>query len=209
MFESPLLWAFFLMSALALSLRDFTGSSMGSLGSLFLQEARGFDLKKTGFTISFIFLASAISNPIFGSLSDRARMRSTLVVLLIAAALVAIFPHVRGNWTVPTLALYGFFFMASYPMVEAALMHSVHDSVRGRVFGLFITIGGIVGNLAHWLAGEWVKKLGPKSQIPESYYSAYALLALFVLGSLIGLPCLHALRKREVEHFPELATELS
>jgi FSR family fosmidomycin resistance protein-like MFS transporter len=207
LFETPALWMFFFISAFAFSLRDFTGSSMGSLGSLFLQEARGFDIQKTGFTIGFIFIASAISNPLFGSLSDRARMRWISLVLSIASVLVVVFPHVHGNWTPVILAWYGFFFMASYPMVEAALMQSVHDSVRGRVFGLFITIGGIVGNLAHWLAGEWVKKLGTKAHIPEGYFMAYGLLALLLLGSLIGLPCLHALRKKEAEHFPELAVD--
>jgi MFS family permease len=63
-------------------------------------------------------------------------------------------------WAIPTLLLYGFFFMASYPMVEAMLMESVPDAVRGRVFGLFITIGGLLGNLSHWIAGDAVKRLG-------------------------------------------------
>src|SRR5689334_23952224 len=44
------------------SLRDFTGSSMGSLASLFLQQSKGFSLKQTGFAVAAIFLASAISN---------------------------------------------------------------------------------------------------------------------------------------------------
>ena len=42
-------------------------------------------------------------------------------VLLMAAGLMCLFPHVAVAWLVPVLLVYGFFFMSSYPMVEAAL----------------------------------------------------------------------------------------
>ena len=63
------------------------------------------------------------------------------------------------------------------------------------VFGLFITIGGI-GNLAHWFVGG-VGENWDASDNPSSYYPLYAMLSLLVLLSLAGLPCLHAIRKRE------------
>ena len=197
MFATPLLWIFFVGAAVCLSLRDFAGSGMASLGSLFLQHAHHFNPRNTGLALSGIFLASAISNPLFGGLSDRGRMRWTAFVLVVAAFHIFLFPRVPRDWVAPVLAAYGFFFMASYPMVEAALMLSVHDSVRGRVFGLFITIGGLLGNLAHWFVGDWVEHLGENASHPSGYYSLYALLAGFVLLSLAGLGCLHAIRKRE------------
>jgi hypothetical protein len=93
--------------------------------------------------------------------------------------------------------------MASYPINEAALMEAVHESVRGRVFGLFLTICGLVGNLSHWLVGDWVHKLGSRASAPESYYPLYAVLGLLVVASLLALPCLHALRKREEKIEPK------
>ncbi len=197
MFASTRLWLIFTAAAFAFSLRDFTGSSMGSLGSLFLQQAQGFSLQQTGAAVSAIFLASAISNPLFGQLSDRARLRWATAVLLIAALLVAVFPAVPARWSVLLLVLYGFFFMASYPIVETAVMESVHRSVRGRAFGFFITIGGVVGNLAHWFMGLWVEKLGPRASIPSAYYPIYGSLALLVVLSLLGLPLMHRLRQAE------------
>src|SRR5437762_1931186 len=197
LFPTPGLLVLFIAMSLIFGLRDFTGSSMGSLGSLFLQNARGFDLKQTGLALSAIFLASVVSNPLFGHLSDRGRIRWTCVVLSVAVALVAVFPRVPAQWLIPTFALYGFFFMASYPMVEAALMESVPDAVRGRAFGFFITLAGVVGNLSHWLAGNWVKGLGADAHSPAAYYPLYGRLALLLLLSLLGLPCLHAIRKRE------------
>jgi MFS transporter, FSR family, fosmidomycin resistance protein len=212
MFPTPALWMMFIAAAIIFLLRDFTGSSMGTVSSLFLQKARGFDLEQTGFTISFIFIASAISNPLFGHFSDRARLKWAAALIAVSAVFVALFPHVPRPWIVPTLVVYGFFFMASYPIVEAALMESVPDAVRGRVFGLFITIGGLLGNLAHWIDGKWVQSFGARAGDVRTYYSLYGWLALFLLVSLAGLPCLRAIRKREeaahpgVTHHAEPAT---
>jgi MFS family permease len=100
-------------------------------------------------------------------------------------------------WIIPVLLVYGFFIMASYPIVEAALMESVPDSARGRVFGLFITIGGLLGNLSHYIDGRWVESFGPRATQVEAYYSLYNWLAVFLLLSLAGLPCLRVIRKRE------------
>lgn len=197
LFPTPLLWLLFLAGALAFSLRDFAGSAMGSLGSLFLQQAHGYDARHAGLALSGIFLASAVSNPLFGHLSDRGRKRWTASVLLIAVALVAAFPHVPAKWAIPLFLTYGFFFMSSYPMVEAALMQSVPDGVRGRVFGLFITVGGLLGNLSHWIVGEVVRRMGSAAHEPASYFTTYGILAGMILLSLLGLPCLHAIRKRE------------
>jgi MFS transporter, FSR family, fosmidomycin resistance protein len=197
LFPTTTLWAFFFATAALFSLRDFAGSSMGSLGSLFMQKAHGFSLRETGAALSAIFLAGVISNPLFGHLSDRGRIRWTAAVLLMSVLIVAVFPRVAPEWLLPTFALYGFFFMASYPMIEAALMQSVPDAVRGRVFGLFITVGGLLGNLSHWIVGNWVKGLGNEALDPTAYRPLYLFLSFLLLASLLGLPCLHAIRKQE------------
>ncbi|MEW6305853.1 MAG: MFS transporter [Verrucomicrobiota bacterium] len=202
MFPTPALWLFFIAASLAFGLRDFTGAAMGSLGSLFFQKAHGFDAKFTGFALSGIFLAASISNPVFGNLSDRGRFRWTSFALICAAVIIVIFPRLPVQWSVLMLMAYGFFFMGSYPMVEAALMESVPDAVRGRVFGFFITVGGLIGNLSHWAMGRLVKRMGTGAESPESYYSIYTVLSALVVLSLLGLPCLFAIRKREhaLEH---------
>lgn len=197
LFPSAMLWMLFLVAAFAFSLRDFAGSSMGSLGSLFLQRAHGLSPGATGGILSMIFVASAISNPLFGRLSDKGVGRWTTFALGIASLFVLAFPHFPASVSGPMFAVYGFFFMASYPMVEGALMGAVPHEVRGRIFGVFITVGGLLGNLAHWAMGAFVKKLGPDSTRVDSYYGLYAALALLILLSLLGLPCLRALRNRE------------
>jgi predicted lysophospholipase L1 biosynthesis ABC-type transport system permease subunit len=76
-------------------------------------------------------------------------------------------------------------------------MDAVPNAVRGRVFGLFITIGGLIGNLSHWLIGKWVAALGTETISAAAYVPIYATLAALMLASLVGLPFLHALRRRE------------
>ena len=76
-------------------------------------------------------------------------------------------------------------------------MESVPDETRGRVFGLFITVGGMIGNASHWAVGAWVKQLGQNAYVPEGYFATYAALGIVLIVSLLGLPCLRAIRKRE------------
>ena len=197
LFPTPALWSFFLGYCAAFSLRDFVGAAMGSLGSLFLQDAHGYNAERTGLALSGIFLAAIVSNPLFGHLSDGGRKRWIALALVIAAVLVAIFPHVPTNWTIPLFLVYGFFFMASYPMTEAALMESVPDRVRGRVFGIYVMAGGVIGNLSHWAVGERVKQLGDAAHNVSAYFPLYRVLALLLLVPLAGLYFLHGIQKRE------------
>ena len=196
-FPTGTLWFLFFCACVCFSLRDFVGNGMGTLGSLFLQKGHGLDLRATGFTLSGIFIASFISNPLFGRLSDSGRKRWAAFVITAAAIVIYTFPQLPRRFLAPALMIYGFFFMANYPIIEAALMESVPDAVRGRVFGLFITVGGLLGNLSHWIMGRWVESLGPAANTVSKYRPMYSLLAILVLGSLLGLPCLHRIRKRE------------
>ena len=93
------------------------------------------------------------------------------------------------------------------PMVEAGLMEAVPDAIRGRVFGFWITIGGLIGNLSHWLVGRWVEALGPKADGPPGYFGLYGGISLLLLLAIAGLPCLHAIRKREHLDAAPAATE--
>jgi len=197
LFPSRTLWAFFLGASLALSLRDFAGGALSTSASLFLQNAHGFGPKFAGLALSGIFLASAISNPVFGSLSDKGRMRWGSYLLLAAAVLVSVFPRVPVRWMSPVLLAYGFFFLATYPITEAALMDAVPDAVRSRIFGLFITVAGLVGNLSHWLVGGWIKRLGVGASLADNYLPLYGALSFMIVLSVAGMPLLHALRRRE------------
>ena len=170
-----------------------------------LQGAHGFSVRETGVALSAIFLAATISNPLFGHLSDKGRKRWACLVHALAAAIIVFFPHLpgaRSHWFFFVFMAYGFFFMASYPIVEAGVMLAVHDSVRGRAFGLWITVGGLLGNLSHWLVGHQVEGFGARAAQSETYYPLYGMLAVFLLLSLVGLPCLERVQHIERPETP-------
>ena len=206
LFPTPALWFFFIVACLLFSLRDFAGNGTASLSSLFLQNARGFDTRHAGIAVSTLSVASVIGNPLLSSLSDRRRKRWIAIVLGVGSLLIIALPHVPSAWTLPCLLAYGFFFLASFPIVEAALMQSVPDAVRGRVFGFYVMITGFVGALAPWAVGLRVRHLGEAAQDGHSYFGIYGAVGGMGLLALAGLPCLHAIRKREHLDEPGSAT---
>jgi MFS family permease len=206
LFPTPALWFFFVMACLLFSLRDFAVNGMASLSSLFLQNSQGFDTRRAGIAVSVLFVGSVVSNPLLGALSDRRRKRWITIVLGIGSTLIILFPHVPARWTIPCLLAFGFFFLTAFPIVEAALMQSVPDAVRGRVFGFYVMITGFVGALAPWAVGLLVKQLGDAARAGQNYFGIYALVGGLGLLALAGLPCLHAIRKRE--HIKEESSAL-
>jgi MFS family permease len=197
LFPTPALWLFFLLTSFLFSLRDFAGMGMASLSSLFLQNSEGYDTRRAGIAVSAAFIGSIISNPLLGSLSDGRRKRWIAIVIGTGSVLIILFPHVPGHWTIPWLLAYGFFLIPSFPIVEAALMQSIPDAVRGRVFGIYVTITGFVGGLAAWVIGLLVKHMGEAVGDGRNYFALYAAVGGLGLLSLAGIPCLHAIRRRE------------
>lgn len=197
LFPTPALWFFFILTSLLFSLRDFAGNGMASLSSLFLQNAAGFDIRRAGIAVSALFIGAVVSNPLLGSLSDRRRKRWITFVIGTGSLLIIVFPHLPARWTIPSLLAFGFFFLASYPITEAALMQSVPDAVRGRVFGFYVMITGFVGGLAAWVVGLQVKHMGEAAHDRHNYFVIYGALGGLGLLALAGLPCLHAIRRRE------------
>lgn len=197
LFPTPALWFFFILTSFSFGLRDFAGVGMANLSSLFLQNARDFDVRRAGIGVSVLFLGSVISNPLLGSLSDGGRKRWITVVIGAGAAIIVLFPHLPAAWTLPALLVFGFFLLASFPMAEAALMQSVPDAVRGRVFGFYGMITGFMGGLAPWIMGLQVKHMEGAAHAVRNYFGIYAELGILGFLALAGIPCLHAIQRRE------------
>lgn len=180
----------FLCMALGFSLRDFAGAGNATLSSLYLQKAYGDSVELAGRALSFVFLASAFSNPIFGHWSDKNRLGWAAGLLLVAAGCQACLPHLSHGAFPYGLMAFGFFLMATYPVVEAALMQAVPASIRASFFGLFITIGGLLGNGSHWAIGKLVAGLGTAANDPKAYTAMFSILAACLALSIVALPCL-------------------
>ncbi|MFA6564845.1 MAG: MFS transporter [Verrucomicrobiia bacterium] len=189
------------MVALAFSLRDFGTSGITTFNSLFLQRGLGFDAKATGAMLGLMFLTGMLSNPLLGALSDKRRFLACTVTILCTAALAVLIPWASRGWIWLALCLYGFFTLANYPMTEAALMESVPDVLRGRTFGVFITVGGTIASFAHWAMGKVADSLQHRAAETNTALAAgdfapwYALLAALIAVSVIGIHGIRWLRK--------------
>lgn len=192
--------AVFLIVALAFSLRDFSGGSVATITSLFLQNAHGFGQRGTGLVLGIMFLVAVAANPILGARSDRNRYGWAARVLVVAALAVAVIPWLPRSVLWLGLAAYGFCMLASYPIVEAALMESVPDRVRGRVFGVFVTVGGLIGSAGPWVMGHISDTLGDRAGLVSAYGPIYLTLAGLILASLIGLPLLMWAKRYATRH---------
>lgn len=207
LFPTTALWFYFAAACFLFSLRDFAGNAMASLSSLFLQNARGFDTRHAGIAVSALFLGSMVSNPLLGRLSDGKRKRWITFALVSGSLLIVAFPHLPASWTIPCFIAFGFCFLASFPMIEAAFMQSVPDAVRGRVFGFYVMVTGFIGALAPWVVGIQIKRLGAAAANVPGYFALYAATGGLGLLALAGLPCLHAIRKRE--HLDETSPDVA
>jgi MFS family permease len=118
----------------------------------------------------------------------------------ISAVLFAAFPWLPAGLIPWAFGLYGGFFVASYPIVEAELMQCVPDAARGRFFGLFITVGGMGGNLSHWATGAWVDVMGDRAHDAVTYRVLFGALAGLMAISLLGLPALAWFRRHRHEY---------
>ena len=187
--------------AVAFSLRDFGASGITTFNSLFLQRGLGFDAKATGVLLGLMFLTGMLSNPLIGALSDKRRSLAGTVAILCTAAFAVLIPWAPRAWIWLALCLYGFFTLATYPVIEAALMESVPDAMRGRTFGVFITVGGTISSFAHGVMGNVADSLQHRAAETKTALLAgdfapwYAMLAALIAMSVIGIPGIRWLRK--------------
>lgn len=193
---APVLGVFVLIS-LMFSLREFGGLGIKPLTTVFLQRVHAFTEAHTGRCFAYMSLTALIANPLFGALSDgRHRLRVAALVLVASGLSVCAVPWVPRAWVIAPLAGAEFFLLASFPVMEAALAESVPDRLRGRVLGLFITVGGVIGAAAPVVVGLLADGLGDQTTRQPAYRGAFALLGVCVALSSVGLLVLRAFRRR-------------
>lgn len=135
------LWAGALVNALA--------SFVFSFLALFL-TARGFDLERTGLIVAMFGGGSIVAAPVAGLLADRLGRRPTLILSLVATALVtAVLGLLADPWAiaVDVLAL-GLVANAFRPPLNAMIADIVEPSQRPRAYGLVywaVNLGMAIG----------------------------------------------------------------
>ena len=159
--------------------RDFAGIATLSLGSIYLQKARGMSVAQAGLVIGSMMLIAVIANPLSVYLSGgRRRLPMLFAVLLTGGLILASVPHVDVAYVLPVLCAFQACHLGSYAVSEAAMLERVSPAVRGRVIGIFITIAGTLASTSPWLMGAWTDAMKLRAADPRAYALPFAVLGL-------------------------------
>ncbi|MCC7493556.1 MAG: MFS transporter [Fimbriimonadaceae bacterium] len=182
--------------------RDFGGLGFESLNSLFLQRGAGFGLSvgAVGSLLGYKGLISLVSNPLFSHLSDRGQRLWWWAGTLVATALCGLLiPLLSPGPAQVALVLQGMFFLANFPIFEAALLERVPARLRGRAYALVLCIVGAFSAVAPKAVGGWVDALVQPGQAliaRDAFAPLYWRLGCGLLSSLLAVPLLVVIQRR-------------
>jgi len=134
--------------------RDFCLWGMTYLTPAMAQTTIGFSVETAGLLIGLMSLTGVVSQPLAGTMSDRFGRRKVIVFSLAAASpCVLLFPHAAQLSIFPLVIAAGFALLATVPVVDAAAAEIVPPSMRGRLFGMMMTLGILLGALSPYAVG--------------------------------------------------------
>lgn len=151
------LWVLGILWGIAMS-RALVGISYRTFLTVLLEE-RGVSLAVGGAALSIFSLAGALGGVAGGKLSDRVGYRYVIgASLFMAIPFLFLFLHSKGTVSLVTLALAGFFLMASNPVSIAYaqdLFPSHQGTVSGILLGLSWGLGALMAPLVGHLGDMW------------------------------------------------------
>ncbi len=74
-------------------------------------------------------------------------------------------------------------------------MQSLPDPLRGRAFGMFLTVNGVIASLAHWAMGAVADSLEQRALTPASFGPWFAFLGALIALGMLGVPAIRWLRR--------------
>lgn len=178
-----------LIVSLTLWMRDFAGIAVTTLSSVYLQNALRQDVNQTGRILGSMMLIAIVINPLIVLLTPgRRRLPMLAIVLFIAGAVLASVPYWPVGKVLPVLCVFQAFHLGSYSVSESAILERISPAVRGRVIGMFLTIGGTLGATAPWVMGAWTDQMGPRAFHQASYVPIFSVLAVMMAAASISIP---------------------
>ena len=165
---------------LIFGMRDFCLWGMASLTPVMTQVNLNFTEETAGILIGLMSLMGVVSQPLGGFISDHVgRRRVIFVTLLLGGISVIFYPHLDGATIFPVALFAGFLLLGTVPVIDAVAAEIMPPSIRGRMFGVMMTMGIMFGAVSPYITGLIVDVLG-------EYTRAYQLLGLIgALGALV------------------------
>jgi len=143
------------------------------------QMSGGFSGQMAGLLVGLTSVTGVVSQPLAGTVSDRfGRRRVLAVALTVSGVCVAFFPHMGPFSLFPLALVSGFMLLGTVPVVDAAAAEIVPPSMRGRFFGITLTLGLLIGALSPYVVGILYDATG-------SYTLPYFFMGLSALAGAV------------------------
>jgi len=164
---------------LVFGLRDFCFWGTTAMTPAMSQDIYGFSKQTAGLLLGLMSVTGVVSQPLAGTLSDRfGRRRVLAIALFIAGPILIFFPHFNHILIFPAALIAGSMVLCTVPVVDATLADVIHPSLRGRMYGITLTIGLLIGAFSPFVTGLAYDYEG-------GYRLAYILLGAFALASAV------------------------
>jgi len=164
---------------LVLGLRDFCLWGTVYLTPAMTQMNMDFSKKLAGTLIGIMSLTGVISQPLAGMMSDRfGRRRVVFIALIISCLMVSIFPYLNRIYIFAVAVVSGFMLLGTVPVMDAVCAEIIPPSLRGRLFGVMMTLGLMIGALSPYC-------MGLIHDIFSGYRMAYLILGFSGLAGAV------------------------
>ncbi len=151
---------------LIFGMRDFCLWGTTSLTPVMTQIKFSFTEETSGLLIGLMSLTGVISQPLGGFLSDMiGRRRVIFVTLLLGGLSVLFYPYAGGVTLFPVSLLTGFMLLGTVPVIDATAAEIMPPAVRGRMFGMMMTLGIMFGAVSPYFTGLMVDFMGEFSRV--------------------------------------------
>lgn len=179
---------------LILGCRDFAAVAGFSLAGIYLLRARHMDAQQAGTVLGETMLLSVLTNPMMVWLTHYGRRLPALRVALILSGLIAAaIPWLSADWAIPILFAFQTCQLATFALSDAALLERFPAAVRGRAYGLYLSIAGSMSAAGPWVMGAWTDALGDRANFRSGYILPFAAVGAAMFLATLAIPLVRKL----------------
>ena len=179
-----ILWAITLVKGM----RGMSLAALVTVLPLYLDNELGMEPFNRGFHIGLLIMVGIVAKPVAGHLSDRLGRKQVLTPGLVWSGAVCLVLILNGEGLVLTvsIALLGLFLYPDQPILTAAILDKVDQSVASTALGLSSFIGFLMSATSPLIAGGLYEFIGVDATlyyVAALFFLAAATLALLPLRS--------------------------
>jgi MFS family permease len=172
-----------------LGCRDFAAVAGFSLAGIYLLRARHMDARQAGMVLGATMLLSVVANPTMVWLTPlRRRLPALRGALIFSGIVAAALPWFSAVWAIPILLVFQTCQLGTFALSDAALLERFNPAVRGRAYGLYLSIAGSMSAAGPWAMGAWTDALGDRANFRSGYILPFGALGAAMLLATFAIP---------------------